>query len=94
VIYLLGASALTLIAGLVLAQAWVVLEVLGGIGVLATLLLATATRGPMMTLRSILSAFVATGIGVWYSVRGQRFQTWSPPGSSRLAPSTSPEVTA
>jgi hypothetical protein len=58
------------------------------------MLFATASRGPLMALRSILSAFVATGIGVWYSVRGQRFQTWSPPSSSRVAASTSSEVTA
>ncbi len=94
VIYLLAASAFTLIAGLVLAQAWTVLAVVVGVGLLAAILLATATRGPILAVRSILSAFVATGIGVWYSVRGQRFQTWSPPGSSRLAPAVSPEVTA
>ena len=86
VIYLLTASALTLIAGLALAEAWVVLAVLAGIGLLLAATLATARRGPVMALRSILSAFVATGLGVWRSLRGQRFQTWSPPSSLRSVP--------
>jgi hypothetical protein len=31
----------------------------------------------------VLRAFLATGIGVWRSLRGDRFQTWSPPISAR-----------
>lgn len=40
-------------------------------------------------LRSALSAFLATGIGVLRSFRGDRFQTWTPPGSARV-PNTAP----
>ncbi len=34
-------------------------------------------------LRDIFRAFVATGIGIWKSLAGERFQTWSPPASTR-----------
>jgi hypothetical protein len=37
-------------------------------------------------MRAILMAFAATGIGVWRSLRGARFQTWTPPASSRAEP--------
>ena len=30
-----------------------------------------------------LGAFLATGVGVWHSLRGRRFQTWSPAASAR-----------
>ncbi len=43
----------------------------------------TARRGLLATLRDILGAFVATGIGVLRSWRGERFQTWNPPASAR-----------
>jgi cellulose synthase/poly-beta-1,6-N-acetylglucosamine synthase-like glycosyltransferase len=34
----------------------------------------------------ILAAFVATGIGVLFSLRGERYQTWDPPASARAMP--------
>ncbi len=34
-------------------------------------------------LRDIFGAFLATGIGVWKSLAGERFQTWNPPASAR-----------
>jgi len=33
--------------------------------------------------RDILGAFVASGIGVARSLRGEHFQTWAPPASTR-----------
>jgi hypothetical protein len=39
--------------------------------------------GPAAKLRDIVSALLATGIGVWRSLRGERFQTWNPPASAR-----------
>lgn len=36
-----------------------------------------------LQLVDILSAFIATGIGVWHSLAGEHFQTWSPASSIR-----------
>lgn len=41
---------------------------------------------PFSQLVEILKAFVGTGIGVWRSLRGERFQTWSPATSIRQKP--------
>jgi len=38
---------------------------------------------PFDQLFDILSAFAATGAGVWLSLRGRRFQTWNPAASVR-----------
>lgn len=38
---------------------------------------------PFSQIYDILSAFVATGVGVLRSLRGDRFQTWAPAGSLR-----------
>jgi hypothetical protein len=35
-------------------------------------------------LQDVLLAFLATGLGVWRSVQGDRFQTWNPPDSARM----------
>ena len=39
--------------------------------------------GLLAQVGSVLQAFVATGIGVWRSIQGARFQTWNPPASTR-----------
>ena len=52
-------------------------------GAAASLAVFTARNGLLATLRDILGAFIATGIGVWRSWRGDRFQTWNPPASAR-----------
>lgn len=38
---------------------------------------------PLAQIWDILSSFLATGIGVWLSLRGQHFQTWTPAASIR-----------
>lgn len=38
---------------------------------------------PVPQVADILMAFLATGIGVWRSLRGARFQTWTPAASVR-----------
>jgi cellulose synthase/poly-beta-1,6-N-acetylglucosamine synthase-like glycosyltransferase len=83
-IYLLAVGALLTLGGLAVAQAWLLFASLlaFGLGVLA--LAGTARQGLPMTLRTILDAFVATGLGVWRSIRGDRFQTWNPPASARV----------
>lgn len=62
-----------------------------------------ARGGVLATIREILLAFIATGIGVSRSLSGQRFQTWEPPSSARLRqrsgahaasqPATTPAIT-
>jgi len=81
--YLLAAAVLCFAAGLAALGAWVLLLlcVLAG----AALLIAAWLRpaGPTGKLVGIAAAFVATGLGVAQSMRGERFQTWTPPASAR-----------
>lgn len=81
--YLLAAAALLVPSGLVLAGAWLPAVALVAAGLIGTAVLMVSRTGPLATLRDVLAAFVATGVGVWRSLRGDRFQTWNPPASSR-----------
>lgn len=82
-IYLLAGGGLFVLGGLALMQAWVPLLAIMGLGAVGGVLMAAASSGLPATLRDVLGAFVATGIGVLRSVRGERFQTWNPPASAR-----------
>ena len=84
-IYLLAASGVCLLSGLILAGYGLAALVLACIGVAGAAVAARIRRGPLAALWDILGAFVATGIGVWRSLQGQRFQTWNPPASARVA---------
>ncbi len=53
--------------------------------VVAGLVVRRAERGMIGKIREVLAALLATGIGVWRSCRGERFQTWNPPASARMA---------
>ncbi len=66
-----------LAAGLASAGAWILL-----------ILLAFAVLGAVVLpqTRALLSAFLGTAVGVWQSLRGEQFQTWEPPASSRSFP--------
>jgi cellulose synthase/poly-beta-1,6-N-acetylglucosamine synthase-like glycosyltransferase len=84
-VYFLVASGLFVAIGLAALQAW---------GLLAAALMAAAASGAFIAygklklacrLREIAAAFIATGIGVARSWRGEKFQTWTPPASSRTA---------
>jgi hypothetical protein len=70
-------------AGLALLQDWLLLGVIVALAACGGILMAVASSGLPATLRDVLGAFVATGIGVLRSVRGDRFQTWNPPASAR-----------
>lgn len=80
--YLLAAAALCGLAGVALLDG-ALAGALAALGVAGVAALMVAGRGPLATIRDILSAFVATGWGVWRSLRGDRFQTWNPPASAR-----------
>jgi cellulose synthase/poly-beta-1,6-N-acetylglucosamine synthase-like glycosyltransferase len=81
--YLLSAAALCFVAGLAVLGAWVLLVqcVLAGAALLVIARLRPA--GPFGKLVDIAAAFLATGLGVARSVRGERFQVWTPPASAR-----------
>jgi len=81
--YFLAASGAFLVAALIALQAWTILAVLlCGAGLL-TLLGVVMPRSPPARLLQIGGAFLATALGVFRSMRGDRFQTWNPPGSAR-----------
>ena len=80
---LLTGGVLCMVGAIVAAEAWWLLASTLIAGVVIGLAMFTAQRGLLVTLRDILGAFVATGIGVWRSWRGDRFQTWNPPASAR-----------
>ncbi len=65
-------------AGYAAAAAW-----LAGLSIACLLIGALSSRGPLAQIWDILSAFVATGLGVLRAVRGHNFQTWTPIGSIR-----------
>ena len=81
-IYLLGASAALLSMGVGLLD-WRLLAALAAAGGIAAAATALAPKGLLAALRDILAAFVATGLGVLHSLRGERYQTWNPPSSAR-----------
>ena len=85
-IFSLAAAFCCLAAGLAAARApaW-----LGGFLLASGLdagLVFTARRGPASRLREVGLALIATGLGVIRSLRGETFQTWTPPASARAAP--------
>ena len=80
---LLVAGMLCWAGAIVAAEAWWLLAGVVVVGAVGGLAMFTARSGLLATLRDILGAFIATGIGVWRSWRGDRFQTWNPPASAR-----------
>ncbi len=82
-VYLLLAAMFCLVTGLATLGAWIPL--LLGVFAAATLLFAAwlSPTGPFGKLVDIGAAFVATGLGVARSLRGERFQVWTPPASAR-----------
>lgn len=83
-VYFLSAAGLCLMMGLATMGAWLVL--LLGVLIGAALLLGARLRpaGSLGKLVDIFAAFTATGLGVVQSLRGKRFQVWTPPASARV----------
>lgn len=80
---LLAAAGFTYIAGLALIGAWAPLAVSAVAGIV---LLGLGLARPASTagkLLDVVAAFMATSLGVLRSLRGERFQVWSPPASAR-----------
>jgi cellulose synthase/poly-beta-1,6-N-acetylglucosamine synthase-like glycosyltransferase len=82
-IYLLLAGTTLFLIGLLVTVGWLGAGCVAAAGIVATVVVWFSTRGPLGQVSSILQAFVATGIGVWNSLQGIRFQTWTPPASTR-----------
>lgn len=82
-IYTLGLAGLCFLAALVRLAGWPVglgLAALGGL----TLALGHVLRLPVLgKLVDVLGAFLATGLGVIYSIQGREFRTWTPAASVR-----------
>jgi cellulose synthase/poly-beta-1,6-N-acetylglucosamine synthase-like glycosyltransferase len=82
-IYLLGFGTVALLSGIVLLNPAAALACsLAALVVLAAISLSRS--GKIATVQDVLLAFLATGLGVWRSVQGDRFQTWNPPDSARM----------
>ena len=84
-IYFLGASALSAIAALLLA---------GHVGVASALVVAGAvsfvlgmrwTIRPLSQVVDVVMSLAGTGLGVWKSLRGESYQTWTPVATVRRA---------
>lgn len=84
-IYLIVASGVLEVAGLAAFHLWLILSLL----ILCSLALPVIAwlRGPSCITARLLGMFAAlfaTGLGVWRSLRGERFQVWTPPASARI----------
>jgi cellulose synthase/poly-beta-1,6-N-acetylglucosamine synthase-like glycosyltransferase len=83
--YLQLAALASFAAGLATVGAW---RALCGFLVLGSAVVLLGWRrpaGPFGRLLNIAAAFAATSLGVIRSLRGERFQTWTPPASARPA---------
>jgi cellulose synthase/poly-beta-1,6-N-acetylglucosamine synthase-like glycosyltransferase len=81
--YLLAAAVVAYVAGLAALGAWMWLA---GSVAAGTVLLAVGLARPASVpgkLLDIAGAFAATSLGVLRSLRGDRFQVWTPPASAR-----------
>jgi cellulose synthase/poly-beta-1,6-N-acetylglucosamine synthase-like glycosyltransferase len=83
-IYLQLAGVLFILAGLEVSTGWPAAVLAGVAAAVAARIVWASSTGPLGKAGSILQAFVATGLGVWRSYRGERFQTWTSPASARL----------
>jgi len=83
VLYWIALSVVSFLIFLVAAGfAWLAALLLIAVPVL-TYVAVKSRIGPVVQLVDIFYAFAATALGVWRSVRGDRFQTWTPAQSIR-----------
>ena len=82
-IYFLALAALAFDAVLLLAGHVELAAILPAAVALIVLLGWMGAAKPLVQLLDILSAFVGTGWGVWRSLRGDLYQTWTPAASIR-----------
>lgn len=82
-IYFLAAGAIAFVAALLVAgQAWLACSAVA-IAALGLLLGARWSVKPFVQIVDLLTALSGAGLGVWRSLRGEQFQTWTPAASIR-----------
>jgi cellulose synthase/poly-beta-1,6-N-acetylglucosamine synthase-like glycosyltransferase len=82
-IYLLALALIAFEAALIAAgHPRIAAGLLGG-GAVSLLLGWVSSIKPFAQITGILAAFTSTGLGVWRSMRGERYQTWTPAASIR-----------
>jgi cellulose synthase/poly-beta-1,6-N-acetylglucosamine synthase-like glycosyltransferase len=82
-IYLLLLAALAFEAALMVAGHAIVGIAIFAAMAAALLLGCVSSIKPFAQLAGIIAAFAGTGLGVWRSIRGERYQTWTPAASIR-----------
>jgi cellulose synthase/poly-beta-1,6-N-acetylglucosamine synthase-like glycosyltransferase len=82
-IYFLAISALAFDAALIVAGHARIAAALVTCMAGALLLGLFSSMKPFAQIAGIISAFAGTGLGVWRSLRGERYQTWTPAASIR-----------
>jgi cellulose synthase/poly-beta-1,6-N-acetylglucosamine synthase-like glycosyltransferase len=82
-IYFLILAALALDGALLLAGHLVLAAVIPALMIVICGLGWFGAARPFVQLIDVLAAFIGTGWGVWRSVRGERYQTWTPAASIR-----------
>jgi hypothetical protein len=82
-IYFLGTAAVAFDAALIVAGRAHVAVALTVCVAAALLLGCVSPMKPFAQIAGVMSAFAGTGLGVWRSLRGERYQTWTPAASIR-----------
>lgn len=82
-IYFLGVAVLAFILGLIAAGYPTIAIVLTALGAFGLLLGTRWSVKPFSQIVDVLIALSGAGLGVWRSLRGERFQTWTPAASIR-----------
>jgi hypothetical protein len=83
-IYFLAVAAIAFLAALLSAGYAAVAAALLALSALTALLGYWSVK-PFAQVVDLLTALAGTGLGVWRSIRGERFQTWTPANSIRGA---------
>jgi cellulose synthase/poly-beta-1,6-N-acetylglucosamine synthase-like glycosyltransferase len=84
-IYFLASSGLCFLLAVLLAGGFRVASAVAAAGLGAGAAAYLRPIRPIAKAADVMAAFVATGIGVFRSLSGERFQTWSPAVSARRA---------
>jgi cellulose synthase/poly-beta-1,6-N-acetylglucosamine synthase-like glycosyltransferase len=82
-IYFLAIAVLAFVVGLIAAGYAVIAVALVAAGALGMLLGTRWSITPFAQIADLLTALAGAGLGVWRSMRGERFQTWTPAASIR-----------
>jgi cellulose synthase/poly-beta-1,6-N-acetylglucosamine synthase-like glycosyltransferase len=85
-IYFLAIAAVAFLAALLSAGHAVLVPPLLAAAALGALLGSRWSIKPFAQAMDLLTALVGSGLGVWRSMRGERFQTWTPANSIRSTP--------